>query len=197
MRQAEIERNTAETGIKVQVNIDGTGIYDINTGCGFFDHMLAQLSRHGLFDITVRAQGDLHVDAHHLVEDVGIVIGQAFAKAAGSKIGINRYGSACIPMDETLSRCVIDLSGRSAFVWHVKFPTEKVGELDTEVFKEFFAAVTDNLKAAVHIENLYGDNSHHIAESCYKAFARALRHAFETDMRAKEILPSTKGTLSA
>lgn len=195
MRQAEIERNTAETRIKVRVNLDGTGVYDIHTGCGFFDHMLAQLSRHGLFDLTVKAEGDLHVDAHHLVEDVGIVIGQAFVKAAGSKVGINRYGSACIPMDEALSRCVIDLSGRSAFVWHVSFPTEKVGELDTEVFKEFFAAVTDNLKAAVHIENLYGDNSHHIAESCYKAFARALRKACETDMRAREILPSTKGTL--
>lgn len=195
MRQAEIERNTAETRIKISLNLDGTGVYDINTGCGFFDHMLAQLSRHGLFDLTVKAEGDLHVDAHHLIEDTGIVIGQAFVKAAGSKTGINRYGSACIPMDETLSRCVIDLSGRSAFVWHVKFPTEKVGGVDTEVFKEFFAAITDNLKAAVHIENLYGDNSHHIAESCYKAFARALRKAYETDQRAKEILPSTKGML--
>ncbi len=195
MRLAEIERNTMETQIKVQLDLDGTGIYDIQTGCGFFDHMLAQLSRHGLIDLKIKAAGDLYIDAHHLIEDTGIALGKAFAQALGDKKGINRYGSACIPMDETLTRCVLDLSGRSAFVWHVRFPTEKVGELDTEVFKEFFAAMADNLKAAVHIENLYGDNSHHIAESCFKAFARALRHAVETDPRAAEILPSTKGTL--
>lgn len=195
MRPAEIERNTMETQIKVQLDLDGTGIYDIQTGCGFFDHMLAQLSRHGLIDLKIKAAGDLYIDAHHLIEDTGIALGKAFAQALGDKKGINRYGSACIPMDETLTRCVLDLSGRSAFVWHVRFPTEKVGELDTEVFKEFFAAMADNLKAAVHIENLYGDNSHHIAESCFKAFARALRHAVETDPRAAEILPSTKGTL--
>lgn len=195
MRPAEIERNTMETQIKVQLDLDGTGIYDIQTGCGFFDHMLAQLSRHGLIDLKIKAAGDLYVDAHHLIEDTGIALGKAFAQALGDKKGINRYGSACIPMDETLTRCVLDLSGRSAFVWHVRFPTEKVGELDTEVFKEFFAAMANNLKAAVHIENLYGDNSHHIAESCFKAFARALRHAVETDPRAAEILPSTKGTL--
>ncbi len=195
MRPAEIERNTMETQIKVQLDLDGTGTYDIQTGCGFFDHMLAQLSRHGLIDLKIKAAGDLYIDAHHLIEDTGIALGKAFAQALGDKKGINRYGSACIPMDETLTRCVLDLSGRSAFVWHVRFPTEKVGELDTEVFKEFFAAMADNLKAAVHIENLYGDNSHHIAESCFKAFARALRHAVETDPRAAEILPSTKGTL--
>lgn len=195
MRPAEIERNTMETQIKVRLDLDGTGVYDIQTGCGFFDHMLAQLSRHGLIDLKIKTTGDLHVDAHHLIEDTGIALGKAFAQALGDKKGINRYGSACIPMDETLTRCVLDLSGRSAFVWHVRFPTEKVGDLDTEVFKEFFAAMADNLKAAVHIENLYGDNSHHIAESCFKAFARALRHAVETDPRAAEILPSTKGTL--
>lgn len=196
MRPAEIERNTMETQIKIRLDLDGTGVYDIQTGCGFFDHMLAQLSRHGLIDLKIKAAGDLHVDAHHLIEDTGIVLGKAFAQALGDKKGINRYGSACIPMDETLTRCVLDLSGRSAFVWHVRFPTEKVGDLDTEVFKEFFAAMADNLKAAVHIENLYGDNSHHIAESCFKSFARALRHAVETDPRAAGILPSTKGTLS-
>lgn len=196
MRPAEIERNTMETQIKVRLDLDGTGVYDIQTGCGFFDHMLAQLSRHGLIDLKIKAAGDLHVDAHHLIEDTGIALGKAFAQALGDKKGINRYGSACIPMDETLTRCVLDLSGRSAFVWHVRFPTEKVGDLDTEVFKEFFAAMADNLRAAVHIENLYGDNSHHIAESCFKAFARALRHAVETNPRACEVLPSTKGTLS-
>lgn len=195
MRQAQIERKTNETNIFVNVNLDGTGVYDIQTGCGFFDHMLEQLSRHSLIDLTVKATGDLHIDAHHLVEDAGITLGKALAQALGDKKGLNRYGSACIPMDETLTRCVIDLSGRTAFVWNVSFPTEKVGEVDTEVFKEFFAAVADNLKAAIHVENLYGDNSHHIAESCFKAFARALRHAVEIDARAANITPSTKGAL--
>ena len=195
MRQAQIERNTTETQISVSLNLDGAGKYDIRTGCGFFDHMLEQLSRHSLIDLTIKATGDLHVDAHHLVEDTGIALGKALTQALGDKKGLNRYGSACIPMDEALTRCVLDLSGRTAFVWHVAFPTEKVGELDTEVFKEFFAAVADNLKAAIHIGNLYGDNSHHIAESCFKAFARALRHATEIDQRAANITPSTKGAL--
>lgn len=195
MRSAELKRNTEETQIKVKLDLDGTGTYDIHTGCGFLDHMLAQLSRHGLIDLNIDATGDLNVDAHHLAEDAGIVIGTALSQALGDKKGINRYGSACIPMDETLTRCVIDLSGRPAFVWHVKFASEKVGDVDTEVFKEFFAAVTNNLKAAVHIENLYGDNAHHMAESCFKAFARALRHACESDPRAEGILPSTKGSL--
>ncbi|MBR1777429.1 MAG: imidazoleglycerol-phosphate dehydratase HisB [Alphaproteobacteria bacterium] len=195
MRQVQIERNTTETQITVQLNLDGTGIYNIQTGCGFFDHMLEQLSRHSLIDLTIQATGDLHIDAHHLVEDTGIVLGKALLEALADKTGINRYGSACIPMDEALTRCVLDLSGRTAFVWHVKFPTEKVGDIDTEVFKEFFAAVADNLKAAIHIENLYGDNSHHIAESCFKAFARALRHAVEIDPKAANITPSTKGAL--
>ncbi len=195
MRSAELKRNTEETQIKVKLDLDGTGTYDIHTGCGFLDHMLAQLSRHGLIDLNIDATGDLNVDAHHLAEDAGIVIGTALSQALGDKKGINRYGSACIPMDETLTRCVIDLSGRPAFVWHVKFASEKVGDVDTEVFKEFFAAVTNNLKAAVHIENLYGDNAHHMAESCFKAFARALRHACESDPRAEGILPSTKGAL--
>ena len=195
MRQAQIERKTTETQISVSINLDGAGDYDIHTGCGFFDHMLEQLSRHSLIDLTVKATGDLHVDAHHLVEDTGIALGKALAQALENKKGLNRYGSACIPMDEALTRCVLDLSGRTAFVWHVTFPTEKVGDLDTEVFKEFFAAVADNLKAAIHIGNLYGDNSHHIAESCFKAFARALRHAVEIDPRAANITPSTKGAL--
>ena len=195
MRQAQIERKTTETQISVSLNLDGAGNYDIHTGCGFFDHMLEQLSRHSLIDLTIKATGDLHVDAHHLIEDTGITLGKALAQALGNKKGLNRYGSAYIPMDEALTRCVLDLSGRTAFVWHVTFPTEKVGDTDTEVFKEFFAAVADNLKAAIHIENLYGDNSHHIAESCFKAFARALRHAAEIDPRAANITPSTKGAL--
>ena len=195
MRQTVLERATAETRIKVDVNLDGTGKYDVSTGCAFFDHMLEQLAKHSLIDLTIAAQGDLDVDAHHLVEDTGIVLGQAIARALGDKKGVNRYGAACIPMDEALSRCVLDLSGRGACIWNVAFPTEKVGETDTEVFKEFFAAVADNLRAAVHIENLYGGNSHHIAESCFKAFARALRHAVEFDERAKNILPTTKGAL--
>lgn len=195
MRQAQIKRKTTETQISVSLNLDGDGKYDIHTGCGFFDHMLEQLSRHSLVNLTIKATGDLHVDAHHLVEDTGIALGKALAQALGDKKGLNRYGSACIPMDEALTRCVLDLSGRTAFVWDVAFPTEKVGEVDTEVFKEFFAAVADNLKAAIHIGNLYGDNSHHIAESCFKAFARALRHAIETDPRAANITPSTKGAL--
>lgn len=195
MRQTVLERNTAETEIKVDINLDGTGKYDINTGCAFFDHMLAQLAKHGLIDLKITAHGDLEVDAHHLVEDVGIVLGQAFACALGDKKSINRYGAACIPMDEALSRCVLDLSGRGVCVWNVAFPTEKVGEVDTEVFKEFFVAVADNLRAAVHVESLYGGNSHHIVESCFKAFARALRHAVEFDERARDVLPSTKGAL--
>lgn len=195
MRQVQIERKTTETQISIALDLDGAGNYDIHTGCGFFDHMLEQLSRHSLIDLTIKATGDLHVDAHHLIEDTGITLGKALAQALGNKKGLNRYGSAYIPMDEALTRCVLDLSGRTAFVWHVTFPTEKVGDTDTEVFKEFFAAVADNLKAAIHIENLYGDNSHHIAESCFKAFARALRHAAEIDPRAANITPSTKGAL--
>lgn len=195
MRQATVSRKTAETDIKATVNLDGTGEYEIDTGCGFFDHMLAQLSRHGLIDLKIKAVGDLHVDAHHLVEDVGITLGKAFADALKDKRGINRYGSSCIPMDESLSRCVLDLSGRSYLVWNVKFPTEKVGNLDTEVFREFFMAFAQNAAATVHIENLYGLNSHHIIESVFKAFARALRTAVETDPRSAGRLPSTKESL--
>lgn len=195
MRQATVSRKTAETDIKATVNPDGTGEYEIDTGCGFFDHMLAQLSRHGMIDLKIKAVGDLHVDAHHLVEDVGITLGKAFADALKDKRGINRYGSSCIPMDESLSRCVLDLSGRSYLVWNVKFPTEKVGNLDTEVFREFFMAFAQNAAATVHIENLYGLNSHHIIESVFKAFARALRTAVETDPRSADRLPSTKESL--
>ena len=195
MRQADISRKTAETDVQAVIDLDGCGEYDIDTGCGFFDHMLAQLSRHGLIDIKIKAVGDLHVDAHHLVEDVGITLGQAFAKALGDKKGINRYGASCIPMDESLSRCVLDLSGRSYLVWNVKFPTEKVGNLDTEVFREFFTAFAQHAAATIHIENLYGVNSHHIIESVFKAFAHSLKSASETDPRLNGRLPSTKESL--
>lgn len=195
MRQASIKRETLETDVKVSINLDGTGKYEIHTGSGFFDHMLEQLSRHSLIDINIEAKGDLHVDAHHLVEDVGIALGQAILKAVGEKKGIRRYGAAYVPMDEALSRVVIDLSGRSALVWQVKFPTEKVGDLDSEVFREFFDAISQNLRAAIHVINIYGENSHHIIESCYKAFGRALRHAVELDPRAVNTLPTTKGQL--
>ncbi len=195
MRQSEIKRNTSETQIEICINLDGTGQYDISTGCGFFNHMLEQLSKHSLIDMRIKATGDLHIDTHHLVEDVGIVLGKAILEALGNKKGINRYGSSCIPMDETLTRSVIDLSGRSFCVFNVKFPTEKIGEIDTEVFNEFFVAFSDNLRAALHIETLYGSNSHHIIESCFKALARALRQAISYDEKALNILPSTKGAL--
>lgn len=195
MRQAEVSRKTAETDVQAVINLDGCGEYDINTGCGFLDHMLAQLSRHGLIDIKIKAVGDLHVDAHHLVEDVGITLGQAFTKALNDKKGINRYGAACIPMDEALSRCVLDLSGRSYLVWNVKLPTEKIGNVDSEVFREFFTAFAQHAAATVHIENLYGVNSHHVIESVFKAFARALKNAVEKDPRSAGRLPSTKESL--
>lgn len=195
MRQAMVSRKTAETDIQVEINLDGSGDYAVNTGCGFFDHMLAQLARHGLMDLKISAKGDLHVDAHHLVEDTGITLGQAFAKALSDKKGIRRYGAACIPMDDSLSRCVADLSGRSYLVWNVKFPTEKIGETDTEVFREFFIAFAQHAAATIHIENMYGVNSHHIIESVFKAFARALRTAVETDPRSADRLPSTKESL--
>ncbi|MCQ2965968.1 MAG: imidazoleglycerol-phosphate dehydratase HisB [Alphaproteobacteria bacterium] len=195
MRICQLNRKTAETEVQIEVNLDGTGVSNINTGCGFFDHMLDQIARHGLIDLTVQAIGDLDVDAHHLVEDVGIVFGQAIATALGDKCGIKRYGTFTLPMDECLSRVAIDLSGRTAPVFHVKLPSEKVGDVDTEVFREFFFAVADNLKAAIHVENMYGENSHHILESCFKAFAHALREAIEIDERAKDKLPSTKECL--
>jgi imidazoleglycerol-phosphate dehydratase len=194
-RVAELARETKETQISVRVALDGTGQYDIATGVGFFDHMLEQLARHSLIDITLRAKGDLHIDAHHTVEDCGIALGQALAKALGERRGIRRYGAAELPMDETLSRVALDISGRPYLVWRVAFPTPKIGEMDTELFREFFQALAQNAGLTLHVETLYGANAHHIAESGFKALARALRAAIEIDPRAAEAIPSTKGQL--
>jgi imidazoleglycerol-phosphate dehydratase len=195
MRQASLERQTHETAIAVEVNLDGTGIYDIETGVGFFDHMLDQLARHSLMDIKVRAEGDLHIDAHHTVEDTGIALGQAFARAVGDKRGIVRYGHAYLPMDETLTRAALDLSNRPHLIWNVKIPSPMLGDMDTELAQEFFQAFAQNAGITLHIENFYGTNSHHIVESVFKAVARALRMAIEIDPRSKDALPSTKGAL--
>ena len=195
MRQASVNRKTNETDISVSVNLDGSGTFEGDTGCGFFNHMLAQIARHGLMDLTVRAHGDLDVDAHHLIEDCGIVLGTAIADALGDKRGICRFGAACVPMDDALSRAVVDFSGRAYTVYAVTFPVQKIGELDAETLREFFFAFAQAVKANVHIENLYGVNAHHIAESCFKAFARAVRQAVAFDARAANSLPSTKGTL--
>jgi len=194
-RVAELARETKETQISVRVALDGTGQYDIATGVGFFDHMLEQLARHSLIDITLRAKGDLHIDAHHTVEDCGIALGQALAKALGERRGIRRYGAAELPMDETLSRVALDISGRPYLVWRVAFPAPKIGEMDTELFREFFQALAQNAGLTLHVETLYGANAHHIAESGFKALARALRAAIEIDPRAAEAIPSTKGQL--
>lgn len=195
MRTANCDRATKETRISVSVNLDGTGQYEVSTGIGFLDHMLEQLARHGLFDLTVKAEGDLHIDFHHTTEDVGITLGQAFAKALGDKRGIRRYGDSTCPMDETLSRVALDISGRSHLVWRVAFPTPKVGEMDTELFKEWFQAFASQAGITLHVENIYGENSHHIVESCFKALARALRAATEIDPRRSDAVPSTKGIL--
>jgi imidazoleglycerol-phosphate dehydratase len=195
MRQARVERQTKETSITVEVNLDGTGNYDISTGIGFLDHMLEQLARHGLFDIKVKAKGDLHIDFHHTTEDVGITLGQAFAKALGERKGIRRWGEAATPMDETLTRVALDLSNRPYLIWRVKFAQPKVGEMDTELFKEWFQAFAQALGANLHAECVYGDNAHHIIESCFKGLARALRNAVEIDPRRADAVPSTKGTL--
>ena len=195
MRTASIERKTKETSISVEVNLDGTGKYEIQTGIGFLDHMLEQISKHSLIDLKVKAKGDLHIDLHHTTEDTGIAIGEAIAKALGDKKGIKRYAHALIPMDETLSRVALDVSNRSYLVWNVKLKVEKLGEMDTELFKEWFQAFAQAAGITLHIENIYGDNSHHIIESCYKGLAKALRTAFEVDQRMKDIIPSTKGTI--
>jgi imidazoleglycerol-phosphate dehydratase len=197
MRKAEISRKTTETAVKLAVNLDGTGLYDIKTGVGFFDHMMEQLARHSLIDITLATTGDLHIDDHHTVEDSGIALGQAVAKALGDRKGIRRYGSCDLPMDECLSRCAIDVSGRAFLVFKVEFPTQKIGTFDTELVREWFQAFAMNAGITLHIENAYGANSHHIAESCFKALARALRVALEIDPRQADRIPSTKGTLSA
>jgi imidazoleglycerol-phosphate dehydratase len=195
MRKASVERNTKETQITVQVGLDGTGAYDIATGVGFLDHMLEQLSRHSLIDVTLRAKGDTHIDFHHTVEDVGIALGQAVAQALGERKGIARYGSGLIPMDETLTRVAIDLSNRPYLVWKVAFTKPKLGDMDTELFREWFQAFAQAAGATLHVETLYGENNHHIAESCYKGLARALRQAVEIDPRKGDAVPSTKGVL--
>ncbi len=195
MRKAAVERLTNETEIRLEINLDGTGVYDIETGVGFLDHMLEQLSRHSLIDIKLRAKGDLHIDAHHTVEDVGIALGQAVSKALGERKGIARYGHAYLPMDETLVRAAIDLSNRPYLVWKVAFSRDKLGTLDTELFKEWFQAFAQAAGATLHVECLYGENNHHIVEASYKALARALRMAVEIDPRKADAVPSTKGVL--
>ena len=194
-RTAEIERNTKETQIRVRLDLDGVGRSKIATGVGFFDHMLDSFARHGGFDLDVETRGDLHIDMHHTVEDTGIVIGQAFHRALDGFKGVRRFGHAYIPMDETLTRCAIDLSNRPYLVWRVKFSRPKVGEMDTELFKEFHHAFAMHAGACVHLETLYGENSHHIAESGFKALARALRTAVEADPKTLGQAPSTKGVL--
>lgn len=195
MRQASVTRNTKETQISATVNLDGTGQYDISTGIGFLDHMLEQLARHSLIDLTVRAKGDLHIDFHHTTEDSGYAVGEAITKALGERKGIARYGHAYIPMDETLSRAAIDLSNRPYLIWKVDFTRDKLGDFDTELFKEWFQAFAFSVGATLHVENLYGENNHHIIESCFKGLARALRAAIEIDPRKADDVPSTKGTL--
>ena len=195
MRTATVERNTKETQISVALNLDGTGRYEVSTGIGFLDHMMEQLSRHSLIDLTVKAKGDLHIDFHHTTEDVGIAIGQAFAQALGERRGIMRFGSALSPMDETLSRVAVDLSGRPYFVWKVEFTKPKLGEMDTELFREWFQAFATQAAMTLHVENLYGVNNHHIVESCFKGLARSLREAVAIDPRKSDAIPSTKGVL--
>lgn len=195
MRRAEVERSTKETAIRVAVNLDGTGQYRVATGIGFLDHMLEQLSRHSLIDIEVAAKGDLHIDFHHTTEDVGIALGEAVSKALGDRRGIGRYGSAIIPMDETCTRVSLDASNRPYLVWKVVFSRPKLGEMDTELFKEWFQAFAQAAGLTLHVENMYGENNHHIVESCFKALARALRQAVEADPRAAGTVPSTKGVL--
>ena len=194
-RQATIERSTKETRIKAVIDLDGTGTYDVTTGVGFLDHMLEQLSRHSLIDITLKAKGDLHIDFHHTTEDSGIVLGQAVAKALGDKQGITRYASAYLPMDETLTRVAVDVSGRPHLVWKVDFSRPKLGDMDTELFREWFQAFAQNASITLHVENLYGENNHHIAETCFKGLARALREAVAIDPRQGGRVPSTKGAL--
>jgi len=195
MRKAIIERKTAETEISVEINLDGSGRYDNATGIGFFDHMLDQLARHALFDMTVRAKGDLHIDDHHTVEDCGIALGKALAQALGDKRGIRRYGSCLLPMDEALVRAALDLSGRPFLVWDLDLPTARIGTFDTELVREFFTALAMNGGITLHVTRLAGANSHHIAEAAFKAVARALREAVEPDPRKGDAIPSTKGTL--
>jgi imidazoleglycerol-phosphate dehydratase len=196
MRNGRVERRTRETEITVELLLDGQGVHDISTGIGFFDHMLEQLSRHSLIDIALQVRGDLHVDMHHTVEDTGIALGQALSAALGDRIGISRYGQCDLPMDEALTRCALDLSGRGYLVWKVAFSRPLIGEMETELFREFFRALAMNSGMTLHIEALYGSNNHHIAETCFKALARALRMAVEIDPRQPSAIASTKGTLT-
>ncbi|CAM3071649.1 imidazoleglycerol-phosphate dehydratase [Paracoccus aminovorans] len=195
MRRAKITRDTAETRIEVEIDLDGTGRYDNQTGVGFFDHMLDQLSRHSLIDMTVRAQGDLHIDDHHTVEDTGIALGKALVQALGDKKGIRRYGSFHLAMDDALVRAALDLSARPFLVWNVDFPTAQIGRFDTELVREFFQALATHGGITLHVDRIHGLNSHHIAEAAFKAVARALREAVEPDPRMAGVLPSTKGAL--
>ena len=195
MRTATIERNTSETRIAVTLNLDGTGAYDVETGVGFFDHMLEQLSRHALIDLHVRAQGDLHIDQHHTVEDTALAIGAALNQALGDKRGIRRYGSALSPMDECLTRVALDISGRPWLVWKTDFSQKRLGEMDTELFQHWFHSFAQAAGITLHVETLHGDNNHHIAESAFKGLARALREAVEIDARKADAVPSTKGVL--
>ena len=194
-RKAEIKRNTNETQIALEVNLDGTGIAKLDTGIPFFEHMLDQVARHGLIDLTIKAKGDIQVDAHHTIEDVGITLGQAVSKAIGAKKGIRRYGHAYVPLDEALSRVVIDFSGRPGLEYRVEFPRRRVGDFDVDLIHEFFQGFCNHAHATLHIDNLRGQNSHHIAETVFKAFGRALRMGLERDPRMAEMVPSTKGSL--
>ena len=194
-RTATVSRDTKETQIQATIELDGTGAYDISTGIGFLDHMLEQLSRHSLIDITLKAKGDLHIDAHHTAEDCGIALGQALAQALGDRRGITRYADCHLAMDDTLTRAAIDVSGRPILVWDVNFPAAKVGEIDTELFREWFQAFAQNAGITVHVTTIHGINSHHIAETCFKALARTLRAAIEIDPRQANRIPSTKGSL--
>lgn len=195
MRSAKVSRSTKETRIEAEINLDGTGKYEVSTGIGFLDHMLEQLSRHSLMDIKLKAEGDLHIDFHHTTEDTGLALGEAFSKALGDRKGITRYGHAYIPMDETLTRVALDLSNRPYLIWKVGFTKPKLGEMDTELFKEWFQAFAQVGGMTLHVENLYGENNHHIVESCYKGIARALRNAIAIDPRQTDAVPSTKGVL--
>lgn len=195
MREASITRKTTETGIDVRLRLDGEGRYGISTGVGFLDHMLEQLARHGLVDLDLAAKGDLHIDAHHTTEDTGIAVGQAVSAALGDRKGIRRYGHAYVPMDEALVRVALDLSNRPYLVWHVELPAQRLGAMDTELFREWFQAFAQHAGATLHVECLYGTNTHHIVEACFKALARALRAAVEIDPRRSDAVPSTKGSL--
>jgi imidazoleglycerol-phosphate dehydratase len=195
MRSAQVSRNTLETQISVSINLDGTGVSEFSTGLPFLDHMLDQIARHGMMDITVQAKGDLHIDAHHTVEDIGITLGQAFAKAIGDKKGIRRYGHAYVPLDEALSRVVLDISGRPGLEFEVEFTRARIGDFDVDLFHEFFQGFVNHALVTLHIDNLRGDNAHHQAETIFKAFGRALRAAVEFDPRMAGVMPSTKGTL--